>query len=132
MATPGTAQSSAGPKTHTYKLYLVADKDPKKPSHVKLRGPEDFFRGVKVGDQVQFIPDPDVAELEGAKVEVEFNSTDSTGTSPFEVHRIQSTGFHEFKNPTPNFTAECYLTTRDGTRHGYDTDGSHPCSNCIP
>jgi hypothetical protein len=122
---------AAGPKTHTYKLYLVPDKDPSKPSHVKIRAPQDFFRGVKVGDQVQFIPDPDAPELEGAKVEVEFESKDGKEKSPFEVGRIQSASFHEFKHAISDFTTMCYLTTSDGVRHGYDEDGQHPCAGCL-
>ena len=124
MATPSESPAPT-PQTFTYTVFLEPDKDPTKPLHVRIRDTEkNFFLNVKKGDKVQFVLDPADPKLKGARLLVAFAPVNP----PFEVGRIQSTTLlHEVTNEGHDWMAECYITTADGAKYGYEGDGKRPC-----
>lgn len=115
MPTQGISQATT---QHTYRLVL------NKAELVEVENPDNFWMGVKVGDQVQFI-----TPISGATVKVAF-----TGRSPFQAMTIEETDFHEVVNDTLDplqWMAITFITTPDGKEHRCDV-GNHPCSGCPP
>jgi len=118
MPTQGTSQATT---QHTYRLVL------NKAELVEVENPDNFWMGVKVGDQVQFI-----TPITGATVKVVFNGT---GLSPLQVKTIEGTDFHEVVNDTLNplqWMATTSITTPDGKEHECQGSGHGPCSGCPP
>lgn len=140
------------PKAHTFTLYLKPEKAAKKAkkgetsedggekdSHVKMTGSTYSFNHLRMGDVVQFIPDP---KVRGASVLVEFvgknPATMKVGKkaptkSPFRAGKIDSSAFHTVVNEVGKFWARCFVITADGAHVGYPKDGRIGCSgpNCI-
>jgi hypothetical protein len=125
------------PKAHTYKLILQPYTDTDKPmgksekttakrKTFKVQIPTNsFWKGVRKGDVVQFIPDP---KLKGASVEVRFAPSVASGTLPLKVTRIQSTSFHKVVSNTRRFSAMCYVKTSSGDKWGGYDEGKKPCT----
>jgi hypothetical protein len=130
MATGSGTQSQTTPDTHTYTLLLKSYEGRGEPLHVEIKDKDMFWDGVRLNDQVRFVPDP---KLTGATVRIKFVPEDKV-TFPLGQETISSTGFYTVVNETRDFKAECFVITADGKEHGYpQDDGGHPCSGgCAP
>jgi hypothetical protein len=133
MSTSSQQQPLTGPTLHIIVLYLVADKNSSAEPHVDIRG-DKWWRGVKPGDLVQFVPDYDslvqfVSDEKlrrTAHVEVQFTSPDKTPFSPLGVPKVTTSDPHEVMDPSSPFVAWCYLHVGD-KRYGYEGTDGRPC-----
>lgn len=88
----------------------------------------DSWKNVKIGDLVQFVPDP---KLSRVTIRVRFVGGEHSDTpkSPFDVNMIRSTTFHTVVNQHRKFWVRCFIVNSDGVSIGYDDGGKVVCDN---
>jgi hypothetical protein len=132
------------PQAHTFVLSLGKDTDKdtdngneslkakgskgKKIRPVTIAKPGWFWKGVRKGDVVQFVPNTRLTNT-GATVKIVFHSKDGLQGYPLKDKEINSSAFHLVVSNTRKFKPDCHIRMADGTVHGYVlADGPIPCT----